>query len=346
MHRLLVLALFSTISFAQSQPAAPATGDKSSSPSPQPDEVPMTTPVLVIKGVCDPPVAKGSNLVCATTLTRAQFETLWKSFNRQNAGPVVEQPASARKSMASAYGSLAIMSQEAHKRGLDRTPEFQLQMKVLRMQLLSKALQDSIKKQYAEPSAAEIEKFYKDNLPSYQELSLHRLQIPKRGPQLPPIEGKPAPEPVTFSPADAEEFKKRAAAGEDFDKLQKEVVDKLQFKTTPPVTSGKRRHGEFPPQEEGEIFALPAGSVTRVFDEGSSFVIYKIDEKKTLSLDEVRGNITRTLADQNARDAEAKIENAPEKYSSPVYFSDMPKKEAPPAPHAEENPMAEPAPKH
>jgi len=248
--------------------------------------------------------------------------------------------------MAKAYGSMATLSQEARKRGLDSTPEFQLQMKVLRMQLLSKALQDAIRKQYAEPSAAEVDKFYKDNLESYQELTMHRLQIPKRGPPPPPVEGKPAGEPVTISPADAEEYRKRAVAGEDFDKMQKEVLDKMQFKTTPPVTSGKRRHGEFPPQEEGEIFALSPGSVTRVMEEGASYVVYKIDAKRTLSLDEVRGNLTRVLAEQNARDAEAKVENAPEKYTSPVYFSDLPKKEPPPAPPAAENPMPEPAPKH
>ena len=345
MQRLLILALFSSLSLAQSQSPAAVTGKSSPSPNPAPSEVPMTAPVLVLKGVCDPPLPKTSKAECTTTLTRAQFETLWKTFNRQNAGPVVEQPASIRRSMVTAYGSMVTLSQEARKRGLERTPEFQLQMKVVRMQLLSKALQDAIKKQYAEPSAAEIEKFYKDNQASYQELSLHRLQIPKRGPLPAPVEGKPAAQPFTISAEDAEEYRKRAVAGEDFDKLQKEVVDKLQFKTTPPVTSGKRRHGEFPQQEEGEIFALTSGSVTRVFDEGSSFVIYKIDDKKTLSLDEVRGNIARTLSEQNARDAEAKIEDAPDKQLNPVYFSDMPKKELPSSP-ASENPMAEPAPRH
>src|SRR5947199_5646279 len=209
-------------------------------------------------------------------------------------------------------------------------------MKVLRMQLISKALQENIKKQYAEPTAAEVEKFYKDNQPSYQELSVHRLQIPKRGPPPPATDGKPAASPITISAADAEEYRKRAAAGEDFDKLQKEVVEKLQFKTTPPVTSGKRRHGEFLPQEEGEIFALSPGSVTRVMDEGSSYVIYKVDDKRTLSLDDVRGNIARELSEQNARDAEAKVENAPDKKLLPAYFSDMPKKEPPsPPPSAE-----------
>ena len=312
--------------------------------SPSPKDVPMTATVLDIKGVCDPPVPKGSKAPCETKLSREQFETLWRTFNRQPGGEaVVDQPASIRKSMATAYGTMATLSQEARKRGLDRTPEFQLQMKVLRMQLLSKALQENIKKQYAEPSAAEVEKFYKDNQPSYQELSVHRLQIPKRGPQPPATEGKPAASPITISAADAEEYRKRAAAGEDFDKLQKEVVEKLQFKTTPPVTSGKRRHGEFPPQEEGEIFALSPGSVTRVMDEGSSYVIYKVDDKRTLSLDEVRGNISRQLAEQNEHDAEAKIENSPDKKLSPVYFSDMPKKEPPPAAPAADNPMP---PKH
>jgi hypothetical protein len=347
MSRFFLLLVLTSLSFAQTEaPAANPTHNPPAAATPTPNEVPMTTPVLVIKGVCDPPVPKASRVECATTLTRAQFETLWKTFNRQNGGAVVEQPAAARQSMAKAYGSMATLSQEARKRGLDRTPEFQLQMKVLRMQLLSKALQDAIRKQYAEPSAAEVDKFYKDNLESYQELTMHRLQIPKRGPPPPPVEGKPAGEPVTISPADAEEYRKRAVAGEDFDKMQKEVLDKMQFKTTPPVTSGKRRHGEFPPQEEGEIFALSPGSVTRVMEEGASYVIYKIDAKRTLSLDEVRGNLTRVLAEQNARDAEAKVENAPEKYTSPVYFSDLPKKEPPPAPPAAENPMPDPAPKH
>ena len=341
MRRLLALIFLTTLSIAQTQTSA-----TKAAATPGPNDVPMTAKVLEIKGVCEPAAPKAAAAPCETSLTRAQFETLWNTFNRQpGAGPVVDQPAAARKSMATAYGSMVIMSQEARKRGLERTPEFQLQMKVLRMQLLAKALQESIKKQYAEPSAAEIEKYYNDNKASFQELSLHRLQIPKRGPQPAPVEGKPAAQPVTISPADAEEFRKRAAAGEDFDKLQKEVVDKLQFKTTAPVTSGKRRHGEFPPQEEGEIFALAPGSVTRVMDEGSSYVIYKIDQKRTLTLDEVRGNIARTLSEQNTHDAESKLENSPDKKLNPVYFSDAPKKDAPMPPPAAENPMAEPAPK-
>ena len=347
MPRLLLVLILSSLSFAQAQdPAAKPLGDAPAPANANPREFPMDKPVLIIKGVCESPVPKASKAECATTLTREQFETLWKTFNRQSGGPVVDQPASARRSMAAAYGSMVTLSQEAHKRGLDRTPEFQLQMKVLRMQLLSKALQDAIHKQYAEPSAAEVEKFYKDNQESYQELTVHRLQIPKHGPPSGAVEGKPAGEPAAMSSADAEEYRKRAVAGDDFDKMQKEVIEKLQFKTTPPVTSGKRRHGEFPPQEEGEIFALSPGSVTRVFEEGASYVIYKIDAKRTLTLDEVRGNLTRVLAEQNARDAEAKIQNAPEKYTSPVYFADIPKKEPPSPPPAAENPMAEPAPKH
>ena len=99
------------------------------------------------------------------------------------------------------------------------------------------------------------------------------------------------------------------------------------LKITPPVTAGKKRHGEFPPQEEGEIFALPQGAVTRVLDEGSSFVIYKIDEKRTLSLDEVRGNITRALSEQKTRDAESKITGASTPQFNMAYFSDVAQKQ-------------------
>src|SRR3954469_8363824 len=309
MIRIFSFFLLSSVLFAQTAAPAPKPIDPT-----DPAAVPMDETVLLIPGVCDPPVPKTSKAPCETRLTRQQFETMWTSFNRQGQQkPVVEEPAGARKSMVNAYSTMAIMSQHAREQGLDKTPEYQLQMKVLKMQLLAKQLQQKIKEKNAEPSAAEVEKYYKDNLPSYLELTVHRLQIPGRGPQPAAVEGKPAAQPVEITPAEAEEYRKRAVAGEDFDKLQKEVIEKLQFKVTPPVTSGKKRHGEFPPQEEGEVFALPEGSVTRVMDEGSSFVVYKIDEKRTLSLDEVRGNIARQLAEQNARDAEAKIENAPDK---------------------------------
>src|SRR5947199_2277658 len=145
MQRLLIVLLLTSFSFAQAQ--VPPAKDQPKAPagnSPSPNDVPMNVAVLEIKGVCDPPVPKASKAPCETKLTREQFETLWKTFNRQPGGEaVVDQPASVRKSMATAYGTMATLSQEARKRGLDRTPEFQLQMKVLRMQLLSKALQEN-----------------------------------------------------------------------------------------------------------------------------------------------------------------------------------------------------------
>jgi len=324
MNRVFFALLLSSAMFAQTAEPAAKPADATN-----PTAVPMSETVVLIPGVCDPAVPKTAKAPCETRMTRQQFETLWTTFNRAGAQkPVVEEPASARKSMAAAYSSMAIMSQEARKQGLEKTPEFLLQMKVLRMQLLAKQLQQKIKDENAEPAAAEVEKYYKDNQASFQELSVHRLQIPKHGAQPPaPAEGKPAVQAATMSPADAEEFRKRAVAGEDFDKMQKEVVEKLGFKITPPVTAGKKRHGEFPPQEEGEIFALPQGAVTRVLDEGSSFVIYKIDAKRTLSLDEVRGNIARDVSEQKIRDAESKVTGASTPQFNMVYFSDVPQKE-------------------
>jgi hypothetical protein len=323
MIRFFSLLLLSSALFAQ----APAAATKPIDPT-DPAAVPMGETVVLIEGVCDPPVAKTTKTPCETRLTRDQFETMWKTFNRQNAAkPVVEESAANRKAMAAAYSTMAVLSEQARKQGLEKSPEFQLQMKVVRMQLLAKQLQEKIKDENAEPLAAEVDKYYKDNVASYQELSVHRLQIPKRGPQPASLEGKPAAPPVTMTPADAEEYRKRAVAGEDFDKLQKEIVEKLQFKVTPPVTSGKKRHGEFPPQEEGEIFALPQGAVTRVLDEGSSYSIYKIDSKRTLTLDEVRGNISRTLSEQKIKDEENAMSSSATPKFNMVYFSDVGKKD-------------------
>src|SRR4051812_43174832 len=117
MPRFLFVLLLTSLTFAQAQ--TPAAKEANKSASGNPNDVPMSTPVLTLKGVCDPLAPKtGAKTPCETSLTREQFETLWKTFNRNTLGePVVEQPASARKQMAIAYGTMATLSQEAHKRG-------------------------------------------------------------------------------------------------------------------------------------------------------------------------------------------------------------------------------------
>src|SRR3954462_15837173 len=115
MRRLLALIFLTTLSIAQTQTPAPK-----AAAMPGPNDVPMTAKVLEIKGVCDTAAPKTPATPCETSLTRAQFETLWNTFNRQpGGGPVVDQPAAARRSTATTYGTMAIMSQEARKRGLE-----------------------------------------------------------------------------------------------------------------------------------------------------------------------------------------------------------------------------------
>src|SRR3954469_1746461 len=147
MIRIFSFFLLSSVLLAQAAAPAPKPIDPT-----DPAAVPMDETVLLIPGVCDPPLPKTSKAPCETRMTRQQFETMWSTFSRPGTKkPVVEEPAGARKSMVDAYSTMTIMSQQARKQGLEKTPEFQLQLKVLKMQLLAKQLQQKIKEENAEP---------------------------------------------------------------------------------------------------------------------------------------------------------------------------------------------------
>ena len=101
----------------------------------------------------------------------------------------------------------------------------------------------------------------------------------------------------------AESLQKRAAAGEDFEKLQKEAYAAAGIKgNAPPVKMEKTRRNALP-QTQSSVFDLKEGTVSDLLTEPSGYYIYKLTAKRTLPLDAVKNEIKNTISSQRFRDS-------------------------------------------
>jgi parvulin-like peptidyl-prolyl isomerase len=120
---------------------------------------------------------------------------------------------------------------------------------------------------------------------------------------------------------EADTIHTRAAAGEDFDKLQKEAFETASIKGTPPSTSvGKLTSNEVPVNHRA-VFDLKPGDVSDVITEPNGYYIYKVVSKGTKPLDQARDQIRATLAQQKMQDTVQKIQDEAKTTLNEAYFA-------------------------
>jgi hypothetical protein len=308
------------------------------------------TAVITIPGLCDkPPVDKSKAASCKTVVTRAEFEQLVATV-----APTIAAPA--RKQLATQYGMALVMAHKAHEMGLDQGPKFQELMKVARIGVLTKELSQSLQEEAAKISDKEVENYYHNNEASFQEVDLQRIFIPrsKQTPDAKPADDKAAADAAKDAAKKeqqesedamkklAEALRARAAAGEDFSKLQDEAIAASGFKGKPPTRLGKVRRSSLPP-EQGEIFNLKVGETSQLINNPNGYLVYKVGDKDTLPLDHVREEIFAALQSQRMQDAMQTIQQSATPELNEKYFGDA-TEDGPPG-HTPGGEAAKPAPK-
>ena len=225
-----------------------------------------------------------------------------------------ELPPTAKQQIAQQFTTLLVMATTAQKRGIEhKDPNVQEALKLSRQQVLAQSLNQDLMEQ-ATPSEAEIKKYYDDNPSAYDEVTLLRLYIPKAT-----TTGKPGD--ADAEKAAAEKLRARAAAGEDFDKLQKEAfASQPNPQGAPSAQMGPRRRGAMPAEQESAIFSTPAGSVTQLFDNPAGWYVYKVVSKRAVPLTDVKEEILHKLQQQRYMDARNAITNSVEPEFNEKYF--------------------------
>ncbi len=302
-----LLLLASSLAFSQAAPSSPSgpvkplppeNTAKPSSLEASPQSVVPNAPVITLPKLCDP----GAPPRCKKVITKAEFETIVDAINP-------EMPPAGRRSLATQYARVLATDIEAAKLGLEQDPKVQEMLRLARMQVLAQELTKALQKKFKELSPQELQSYYNDNKPKFEEVTLRRVMVPKPA----PTEAKPAEEAAVK--ATAEKVRARAAAGEDLDKLQKEVSESASNKTAtapgsqpaaniaiPATNLGPRRRGSLPLAHE-QVFDLQPGEVSQPLDDMSGYYIYKVESKRQLPLDDVKAEIERTLQGQKMQDA-------------------------------------------
>ncbi len=293
----LLAILMCGMAMAQTQPSSSSAPAKPAAPAQAPAAKPATpaapaaetvapdAPVITVAGVCDQPTANASD--CKTVITRAQFEKMANAMNPN-------MPATLKKSFANTYARWLVMDQEARKRGLEKSERLQETMRIMKMQLLAQELQKNVQEEAGKHTPEEIEGYYKANPTKFEEFTLERIYIPKIKPGEKPPESEAAKKKdEDEKQAMANKIYGRAKAGEDFDKLEKEIYDGM--KNPPPTTKiGTMRRGSLPLAHD-KVFEMKAGQISELYSDNSGFYIYKLVSRQELPLDKVKPEIERIL---------------------------------------------------
>lgn len=343
----LLCMLGGSLSWGQGSPGATAVAklagqdaDKNPPTASPATVVAMDAPVLTIKGFCPgrsrPVSAVGGGALCQTVITRAQFEEMAAAI-RPN------MTASVKQQLASLYPRLLVMSQRAEELGLDKQPPYKQMIEFSRMQILTQGLTRKLQQESANVSDGEIADYYRKNPEVFEQFTLERLLVPLR--KQPAAsktainnnnnneknrEAQPArsPEAGTAEQAASEQeltelaqsLRVRAAAGEDFVKLQREAFEAAEVKVASPTTNmGKVRRTALPATHVA-IFELKVGGVSPVITDAGGHYVYKLDAKDRLPIDEAKAEIRQTLESQREKEATDKIQDLYSTETNEAYF--------------------------
>lgn len=314
------------------------------------ESVPADAAVITVDGVCPAHAATTAKTTaakpaatksaaaktpaadCKTVITKAQFEKLASSLS-PNVTPQL------KKQLAGVLPRLIAMSTEAKKDGMDKTEQYKETLKFVQMQILTNELQQKIQKQAADISDADLEQYYKDHPETFEQYNLDRLFVPRTKQAEPPAkqddddkltdEQKKAKEDADRAKAQeneeamtklADELQKRAAAGEDFTKLQKEAFDAAGMKIESPTVNlpNVRRTGL--PQGHAAVFDLKPGEVSQVISDSGGHYIYKLNSKTEMPLDQARNEIHSKMQNERMKEKMDKLNGSFKVVTNEEYF--------------------------
>ncbi len=253
-------------------------------------------PVITLNGFCADLEGQGDS--CKTTITRAQFEKLTHALQPGMSLPL-------RLKVANAYARNLRMSAAAEKRGLDKTPEFEEEMRFARMQLLAQDLDRAFQAEANKITDADLEDYYKKNQSSYEQATVARIFIPRTKAIVPSRQGEA---PIRTDEAAmtkfAEVLRARAVNGEDPDRLQIEAYAEAGItRANADTRMVNVRRGTLPPQHE-TVMDLNPGEVSQVFsDPDGAHFIYKMISKNILPLEDAEAEIRTQISSQRYRDS-------------------------------------------
>ena len=324
----------------------PALKPRASSPAPEsksatePPSTSADSPVITVEGLCERPAGSSATPSdCRTVITRAQFEKVVNAVQPN-------MPPASKKQFAGRYVTVLILAEKAHELGLDSGPDFDQQMYLSRIQILSRLAGERLQKEAAQVSDSEVQDYYREHAGDYKAISFDKLYIPKQKqsdltalkPNDPDAQKKREASEAAMK-EEADKLRARASAGEDFTKLQQEAYDFAGSTLKPSNAKVEHVRKTGIPPTDASIFDLKKGDVSQVFDDPGGFMVYKIEAVEDLPVTSVRDEIVRKLETDKIKSSFDALQNSAKTTLDEAYFATP----APPAPPTLRNPGEAPA---
>ncbi|MBV8051658.1 MAG: peptidyl-prolyl cis-trans isomerase [Acidobacteriaceae bacterium] len=335
-HALVVL-FFAFVSFAQTTP--PPQSDlplepqhhrhdaDDELPPPSAATLPGDSPVINIDGLCSGmaaadkpkstvPVNKNTAVAggCKSVVTKSEFQKLVEAINP-------EMPMPAKRQLGESYPHYLLFAEKARELGLDQDPSFAEAMRFASLQILTEKLNRYFEEQASKVSDADIEKYYKEHAVKFERAQFLRIFVPKR-PSLSTTASSPS-QPSTVESATsklAESIRARAAAGEDFQQLQREAFNAAGINSESPNVNTGRIAANTIPLDQQKVFALDVGQVSEIIPESSGYYIYKLVSKEILPLAQATRQIRKAIISQRLQDSVALLNKSFKSELNPLYF--------------------------
>jgi hypothetical protein len=260
-------------------------------------------PIITITGLCENPADQITALDCKTVITEDQLTQVIDALG----SPMSKHD---RREFALHYADVLVLAAKAGQMGLDKTAEFDEQMKLARIQILSKALNQAIREKASQISDSDIEAFYQQDLPRFEIAELDRVYIPRVQPGS-SVSGSGMSDAERDAQtqaadqvrnAEADRLRKRALGGEDFTQLQAAAYRDEGIKSAAPNATVSVRRISLPP-DQAFVMDLKPGEISPVLEDPNGFYIYRLERKEMLSLAQAHNEIVEALRTQRIKDA-------------------------------------------
>lgn len=277
---------------------------------PSTETLPRDYPVLTLHGICAATAGAAKPADCKTIITRAEFEKLVNALN-----PAMSKYE--RRQLADNYGHILTLSHEAIKRGLDKDPKVLERLRYTRLRILAGEMATDIYEEAMRTPDSEVARYYEEHKESFRRYWLQRIFVPKE--KQGELAGKDPENGASELRALADQVRARAAAGEDFGKLQKEVTATSGITGEMDINlKDISRRGV--PEAHKQVFTLDAGTVSPVITDETGYYVYRIASSEIPPLKEVRQlALTEIQASKQAK-AFQKIEDATKPDVNAAYF--------------------------
>lgn len=247
------------------------------------------------------------------SIRRSEFEAVIKGmpadYQQYAMGP-------GKRQFATDFLRVKVLASEGRKQGLDRSPEIQEQLNMIRENLVATAQLQRLQ-EAAQVDEAALQKIYEDKRDEFERAKARHILIAFAGSPAAQA-GKPE---LTEEQAQAkaEELRGRIAKGESFEDLAKAESDD--------VGSGGRggdlgefSRGQMVPAFEQAAFTTPVGELSPVIRTQFGFHIVKVDERMTTPFEEARAEIEREERLKQVEAILTRLIEAAKPTFDPAYF--------------------------